>query len=66
MIIPKNHVKELELSNEAKEELMNLKNHYLDDTYEYILEPLPKRKSIPAHHHLHLLVTLDHYRHDQL
>lgn len=64
MIIPKEHMKELELSNEAKAELLELKSHYLDDNYEYIFEPLPKKKSIPAHHHLHLMVTHDRYSHN--
>lgn len=64
MIIPKEHVKEPELSNEAKEELVNLKSHYLDHNYEYILESVIKRKSIPAHHHLHLIITHDHFGHD--
>ncbi|MEZ4195501.1 MAG: hypothetical protein R3B53_03900 [Candidatus Paceibacterota bacterium] len=61
MIIPKEHIKESELTPEAKDELVELKSSYLDENYEYLLEALTSKKSIPAHHHLHLIVTHDHY-----
>lgn len=58
MIVTKEHVDENDLSQTAAKELLNLKPQLSDD-YMYLLESLPKQKSIPRHHHLHLLVAKD-------
>ncbi len=54
MLVTKIHKTEAELSKEEQIELFNLKQHELNDTYEYIIEPLLSIKSIPDHFHLHL------------
>lgn len=56
MLVPKRHVPEAELSPEEKEEYKVLKNSYIDDTYQFIMEPTTTMRSIPAHAHLHLVV----------
>jgi galactose-1-phosphate uridylyltransferase len=56
MIIPKEHLRESELSQAALDELDVLKRTTLNEEYLYIIEALPKTKSIPGHFHLHLLI----------
>lgn len=56
MLIPKTHSSETELSLEAKNEYINLKSTYLNNHYDIVIEALPKARSIPAHHHYHLIV----------
>src|SRR3989344_1004131 len=56
MITPLRHVSEQELSDDEKKELQDIKGGYLNTHYEYIIEPTHKKKSIPAHFHLHLIV----------
>ena len=56
MIVPKEHVVETGVSLEALQELKSLKMTDLNDEYAFIMEVLPKNKSIPGHFHLHLLV----------
>ncbi len=55
MILPKDHIKESDLPQEALKEFSELKTGYLNEEYNFVLEALPKDKSIPAHHHLHLI-----------
>jgi len=55
MIIPKLHVNEHELEENALIELCELKEGFLNDEYLYIMEALPGTKSIPGHFHLHLI-----------
>jgi len=59
MITPKRHAVEQELSEEERAELQQIKTTYLNATYEYLLEAVHKKKSIPSHFHLHLLVAKD-------
>ena len=55
MVIPKIHIKEEGLTFEMYQELVQLKNTYLNDHYNHIIEPLPENKSIPEHFHLHVV-----------
>ena len=55
MLVPKQHLQEHELSNEAQRELYDLKHGELNEEYKYIMEALPTTKSIPGHFHLHLI-----------
>lgn len=57
MIYPKRHVAEKDLNEEEINELAHLKGTYLNERYQFIIEPLPKHKSIPNHFHIHLVVT---------
>ena len=58
MIVPKKHLSgDRELTEEELEELYTLKETVLNDTYTFVMEALPKNKSIPGHYHLHLIVS---------
>lgn len=59
MIIPKRHIKEEELSQEEWMEYREVKNGYINENYEFIIEPTQRKKSIPAHFHLHLVIAKD-------
>jgi diadenosine tetraphosphate (Ap4A) HIT family hydrolase len=59
MLIPKRHVGETELSPRETKELLALKQGYISAHYEYLIEAVHKQKSIPAHFHLHLIVSKD-------
>ena len=59
MIVPKRHVKESNLSEEEKKEYGEIKATYVENEYEFIMEPTLKLKSIPEHFHLHLVVVKD-------
>lgn len=57
MLITKRHLsKDTELSSKELEELFRLKATVLNDSYTFIMEALPKNKSIPGHFHFHLIV----------
>lgn len=59
MVVPLRHVSESDLAHEEKDELSSMKEGYINDNYEYIIEATRKKKSIPAHFHLHLIVAKD-------
>jgi len=57
LLIVKRHVgSDKELTQAEREELLELKETTLNDTYTFIMEALPRNKSIPGHHHLHLMI----------
>ena len=58
MILPIRHVKETELTEEERLELLEIKADYLN-IYDAILESTPRMKTVPTHHHLHVFVTKD-------
>lgn len=57
MVVPRRHVKENDLSQEEKREYAAIKATYVENNYEFILEPTAKLKSIPEHFHVHLIVA---------
>lgn len=59
MVVPKRHVIEIGLSSDELHELQQLKMSYINQTYEFIIEPTAKLKTIPEHFHLHLVVPLE-------
>jgi diadenosine tetraphosphate (Ap4A) HIT family hydrolase len=59
MVVPKRHVDERGLSTEEKEELGRVKEKYIYDNYEFVIEASLKTKSIPEHFHLHLIIVKD-------
>lgn len=59
MIVLNRHVTEAQLSGEEQAELVALKSGYLNEVYDGLWESTPKDKSIPSHHHLHLMVLRD-------
>ena len=54
MLLPKRHTKGNDLSVVELNELTTLKGSYLNEHYYMIAEAMPKRKTLPSHHHLHL------------
>lgn len=56
MMITNRHITEHELTTEEKDELLEIKHTYVNDTYIFMIEAMPRHKSIPAHFHLHLVV----------
>lgn len=57
MIIPKRHVADSDVSAEEWEEYEALKKSYINDAYEFIIESTLKKRSVPEHFHLHLIVA---------
>jgi diadenosine tetraphosphate (Ap4A) HIT family hydrolase len=55
MLVPVRHVKEFELTDDEREELLQLKRGYVQK-YHFILEATEQSKSIPQHFHLHLII----------
>jgi hypothetical protein len=55
MIVPRVHLEEKDLTLEMYQELVYLKETYINDNYSHIIEALPKNKSIPNHFHLHVI-----------
>ena len=59
MIVPIRHVTFEKLNNAEKKEYQIIKESYLQKNYENISESTNKRKTIPEHFHLHLIVAKD-------
>ena len=59
MIVPFRHVTENELTGDELVEFNEIKQKYLYPEYEYLIESSMKKKSIPEHFHLHLIVSKD-------
>lgn len=57
MLVPKRHSTEDTLTDAEERELLELKQGYCNDHYEFLIEATRSKKSIPAHFHLHLLVV---------
>ncbi|MEX2052422.1 MAG: hypothetical protein WD991_01860 [Candidatus Paceibacterota bacterium] len=55
MLIPKKHAVEEELTGEELAELKKLKQGHINENYGWIMEAVPKIKSVPSHFHLHLI-----------
>lgn len=56
MLMPHRHVLELELTEEEWGELIEIKESYVNERYDIILEAPKRNKSAPEHFHLHLIV----------
>ena len=59
MIVPFRHVTENELSSQELNEFKEIKQKYLYPEYEYLIESSMKKKSIPEHFHIHLIISKD-------
>lgn len=57
MLVPLRHVSlESKFNGQEKKELLEIKERYLPrQDYDWIIENLPRKKSAPAHFHLHLI-----------
>ena len=56
MIVPIRHSDESELTDDEVQELRTLKETYIADHYDDIIEATRHQKSIPHHFHLHIIV----------
>lgn len=56
MVVPIQHCTEVDLNQEQRNELIEIKNHELNDEYDFFMEPTHKGRSIPGHFHIHLVV----------
>jgi len=56
MIIPKRHIIYEELNKAEKKEFESIKSAYIEEKYELIAEVANKKKSIPDHFHIHLII----------
>lgn len=54
MLVPLRHVIEGSLTDEEHQELLDIKHGYVNDHYDYIIEPTHHGKSIPTHLHSQL------------
>ncbi len=59
MLVSRRHMPEHELSQEEKQEYIQIKESFINENYEFIFEATHKNMSIPAHFHLHLVVLQD-------
>jgi diadenosine tetraphosphate (Ap4A) HIT family hydrolase len=57
MILPIRHSEESEITAEEWAEYQEIKAKVLHDKYEYFIEAVNRKKSVPAHFHIHLIVT---------
>jgi hypothetical protein len=57
ILIPLRHTTEYELNEDEIKELRKIKDDIVDKEYEYIIEATLKKKAIPGHYHLHLIVS---------
>ena len=56
MIIPKRHIIFEQLNIKEKKEYEKIKSKYIEKGYDLIGEATNKKKSIPSHFHIHLIV----------
>lgn len=60
MLLPLRHTTELTLTDKEQKELLEIKHSPdVQEAYEFIIEASHKKKSIPAHFHVHLVVAKD-------
>jgi len=59
MAIPKRHIVYAELNEEEKKEFEEIKIVYIEKEYDLIAEATNKKKSIPGHLHIHLIIIKD-------
>ena len=57
MLVLKRHVSEKDLNKEEAEELALVKESYINQEYDWLIEATPKNKSVPEHFHLHLIMA---------
>jgi hypothetical protein len=57
IIYPIRHTNGDDLTNEELTELSKLKKGYININYQFLVEAMPKNKSIPGHFHLHLIIA---------
>lgn len=57
LILPLRHATDLELTAAEWQELHEIKQKHLQAAYEVIAEATNKKKSIPGHWHLHLIIS---------
>lgn len=56
IVIPKRHVVYKKLNKKEKKELETIKMGYIEKKYELLAEATNRKKSIPGHFHIHLII----------
>lgn len=59
MLITKEHKPETEVTEEEFREFARIKTGDLNAEYDYLVEPMARKRSIPEHIHYHLIVATD-------
>lgn len=59
MVVSLRHADWADSTLEERAELDEIKKGYINDHYDFIIEATTKKKSIPPHYHLHLIVATD-------
>lgn len=57
MILPRRHATWEELTESELKEYEEIKDTYMQETYEFFIEPVNRQRSIPDHWHLHLITA---------
>jgi diadenosine tetraphosphate (Ap4A) HIT family hydrolase len=57
MIVPKRHTTESGLTPDEQAEFTRIKDEYLHQEYDFFIEAAHHKKTIPAHLHIHLIVS---------
>ncbi len=56
MLVPFRHVTESELTDQERNEFVEIKQNYLED-YDFLIEAAEKKRSVPKHFHIHLIAA---------
>jgi hypothetical protein len=55
LLVTKIHAVEADLPREVIDEFFRIKTNYLSHEYTFVMEAMPQARSIPEHHHYHLV-----------
>jgi diadenosine tetraphosphate (Ap4A) HIT family hydrolase len=58
MLVSRRHATDAELTEEEQKEFDTIKEEYAQTHYNFMIEPMRKRKSIPAHSHVHFIIEI--------
>ncbi len=59
MLVLRRHAGDSALTDEERGELAEIKYGYVQEHYNFMIEPVRRKKSIPEHSHLHLVIEKD-------
>ena len=58
LLVTLQHTTDKQLTPEELQELQEIKTDHISKKYDYMMESMPGNKTIPEHHHLHLINQL--------
>lgn len=59
ILVPLRHVRSEEITQEEWLEFNEIKNAYVSENYEWLIESVARKRSIPDHYHMHLVTGTD-------